>query len=142
LRKERSVGAFDTSPLQWQLQNARSVAANILQWCTAKQLDDLAFVFSAYAEGQAMTTENLLDQVAPLLCSEWFLARSSLAFGHLFCLLEKGLADINKSFFLCCALSIGPIHAYGKCQNPPCIFGIFNVRQVNSSLQRITILTL
>jgi hypothetical protein len=100
LRKEQSVGAFDTSPLQQQLQKARSVAANISQWCAAKQLDDLASVFSAYAEGQAITTENLLDQVAPLLCSEWIPAHSSLAFGHLLRLLEKGPVEYQRVILL------------------------------------------
>jgi len=90
----------DTSPLQQQLQKARSVAANISQWCGAKQLDDLGSVFSAYAEGQAITTENLLDQVAPLLCTEWFPAHSSLAFGHLLRLLEKGPVEYHRVILL------------------------------------------
>lgn len=100
LGKEKSVGTLDTSPLQQQLQKARSVAANISQWCTAKQLHALGSVFSAYAEGQAITAENLLDQVAPLLCSEWFPAHSSLAFGHLLRLLEKGPVEYHRVILL------------------------------------------
>ncbi|XP_024390755.1 uncharacterized protein [Physcomitrium patens] len=100
LRKEESVGALDPSPLQQQLQKARSVAANISQWCAAKQLDELGSVFFAYAEGQATTTEGLLEQVAPLLCSEWFPAHSSLAFGHLLRLLEKGPVEYQRVILL------------------------------------------
>ena len=100
LRKEQCIGVLDSSPLQQQLQKARSVAANISQWCAAKQLVDLASAFSAYAEGQAMTTEDLLDQVAPLLCSEWFPAHSSLAFGHLLRLLEKGPVEYQRVILL------------------------------------------
>ncbi|XP_024392551.1 uncharacterized protein [Physcomitrium patens] len=99
LRKE-STEVLDTSPLQQQLQKARSVAANISQWCVAKQLDDLGVVFSAYAEGQATAVENLLDQVAPLLCAEWFPTYSNLAFGHLLRLLEKGPIEYQRIILL------------------------------------------
>lgn len=100
LRKEENTGSLDTSPLQQQLQKARSVAANLAQWCAAKQMDDLASVFLAYAEGQATTTEDLLEQVAPLLCGEWFPAHSSLAFGHLLRLLEKGPVEYQRVILL------------------------------------------
>lgn len=100
LYKEESVEVSDTSPLQQQLQKARSVAANIAQWCAAKQLEDLGAVFLAYSEGQAITTENLLEQVAPLLCSEWFPAHSSLAFSHLLLLLEKGPVEYQRIILL------------------------------------------
>lgn len=100
LRKGEYVGGFDSSPLQQQLQKARSVAANISQWCAAKLLDDLASVFSAYAEGRATTMEDLLDQVAPLLCAEWFPGHSALAFGHLLRLLEKGPVEYQRVILL------------------------------------------
>ncbi|KAG6553135.1 hypothetical protein Mapa_005194 [Marchantia paleacea] len=90
---------FD-SPLQQQLQKARSVAANISQWCAAKHLDGLALVFAAYAEGWQTTMEDLLDRVAPLLCTEWFPRHSTLAFGHLLRLLEKGPVEYQRVILL------------------------------------------
>ncbi|CAM6088431.1 unnamed protein product [Calypogeia fissa] len=90
---------FD-SPLQQQLQKARSVAANISQWCAAKHLDGLALVFAAYAEGWQTTMEDLLDRVAPLLCTEWFPRHSALAFRHLLRLLEKGPVEYQRVILL------------------------------------------
>ncbi|KAL3692961.1 hypothetical protein R1sor_006612 [Riccia sorocarpa] len=90
---------FD-SPLQQQLQKARSVAANISQWCAAKHLDGLALLFAAYAEGWHATMEDLLDRVAPLLSAEWFPRHIGLAFGHLLRLLEKGPVEYQRVILL------------------------------------------
>ncbi|KAJ7549297.1 hypothetical protein O6H91_07G048400 [Diphasiastrum complanatum] len=90
---------FD-SPLQQQYQKACSVAANIAQWCDAKGLDSLAFVFSAYAEGQVTSIEELLDRVTPLLCAEWFPRHSAMAFGHLLRVLEKGPVEYQRVILL------------------------------------------
>ncbi|KAL2624356.1 hypothetical protein R1flu_008601 [Riccia fluitans] len=101
LRKGESLMmlGFD-SPLQQQLQKARSVAANISQWCAAKHLEGLTLLFAAYAEGWQTTMEDLLDRVAPLLSAEWFPRHSALAFGHLLRLLEKGPVEYQRVLLL------------------------------------------
>ncbi|WOL05340.1 hypothetical protein Cni_G14068 [Canna indica] len=78
------------SPLQYQYQKACSVASNLSIWSRAKGLDDLAEVFLAYSRGEIISTEDLFARVCPPICSAWFPKHSSLAFGHLLRLLEKG----------------------------------------------------
>eukprot|EP01018_Ginkgo_biloba_P009953 Gb_24208 [translate_table: standard] len=97
LQKEKE--GFE-SPLQQQYQKACSVATNISHWCKAKGLDQLTCVFSAYAEGQIVTIEDLLSRVSPLLCVEWFPQHSALAFGHLLRLLEKGPVEYQRVILL------------------------------------------
>nr|ATG70920.1 ARM repeat superfamily protein [Callitropsis funebris] len=100
LQKEKDhILAFE-SPLQQQYQKACSVAMNISHWCKAKGLDELTCVFSAYAEGSIITTEDLLSRVSPLLCAEWFPQHSALAFGHLLRLLEKGPVEYQRVILL------------------------------------------
>ncbi|KAG8366984.1 hypothetical protein BUALT_Bualt16G0025200 [Buddleja alternifolia] len=88
------------SPLQQQYQKACTVATNIAIWCRAKSLDELATVFMAYASGEIKGTENLLACVSPLLCNEWFPKHSTLAFGHLLKLLEKGPVEYQRVILL------------------------------------------
>ncbi|KAL3844561.1 hypothetical protein ACJIZ3_001964 [Penstemon smallii] len=88
------------SPLQQQYQKACSVATNIAIWCRSKSLDELATVFMAYASGEIKGIENLLACVSPLLCNEWFPKHSTLAFGHLLRLLEKGPVEYQRVILL------------------------------------------
>ncbi|KAL3643848.1 hypothetical protein CASFOL_011780 [Castilleja foliolosa] len=92
--------AGPTSPLQQQYQKACSVATNIAIWCRAKSMDELATVFMAYANGEIKGIENLLACVSPLLCNEWFPKHSTLAFGHLLRLLEKGPLEYQRVILL------------------------------------------
>lgn len=100
LQKEKDPILGFESPLQQQYQKACSVAINISHWCKAKGLDELASVFSAYAEGHIITIEDLLNRVSPLLCVEWFPRHSALAFGHLLRLLEKGPVEYQRVILL------------------------------------------
>lgn len=75
---------------QEQYQKACQVATNISLWCRAKSLNDLALVFQAYARGDISSLDDLFARTSPLICSEWFPKYSSMAFGHLLCLLERG----------------------------------------------------
>ncbi|KAG6481412.1 hypothetical protein ZIOFF_058013 [Zingiber officinale] len=84
------VSTDSVSPLQHQYQKACSVASNVSFWCRAKALDDLAELFLAYSRGEIISTDDLFARVSPLICSAWFPKHSSLAFGHLLRLLEKG----------------------------------------------------
>ncbi|KAH0664612.1 hypothetical protein KY290_030518 [Solanum tuberosum] len=88
------------SPLQQQHQKACSVAANIAVWCQSKSMDELATVFVAYSRGEIKRIENLLACVSPLLCHEWFPKHSTLAFGHLLRLLEKGPVEYQRVILL------------------------------------------
>ncbi|KAK6128827.1 hypothetical protein DH2020_037463 [Rehmannia glutinosa] len=88
------------SPLQQQYQKACTVATNIAIWCRAKSMDELATVFMAYASGEIKGIENLLACVSPLLCHEWFPKHSTLAFGHLLRLLEKGPIEYQRVILL------------------------------------------
>ncbi|KAH6829707.1 ARM repeat superfamily protein [Perilla frutescens var. hirtella] len=88
------------SPLQQHYQKACTVATNIAIWCRAKSLDALATVFMAYASGEIKGIENLLACVSPLLCNEWFPKHSTLAFGHLLRLLEKGPVEYQRVILL------------------------------------------
>ncbi|KAM3306018.1 protein furry like isoform X1 [Capsicum chacoense] len=88
------------SPLQQQHQRACSVAANIAVWCQSKSMDELATVFVAYSRGEIKRIENLLACVSPLLCNEWFPKHSTLAFGHLLQLLEKGPVGYQRVILL------------------------------------------
>lgn len=88
------------SPLQQHYQKACTVASNIAIWCRAKSLDELATVFMAYASGEIKGIENLLACVSPLLCNEWFPKHSTLAFGHLLRLLEKGPVEYQRVILL------------------------------------------
>ncbi|XP_064993681.1 uncharacterized protein LOC135629734 isoform X2 [Musa acuminata AAA Group] len=85
-----SVSTDSVSPLEHQYQKACSVATNICLWCRAKALDDLAEVFVAYSRGEITSGDDLFTRVSPPICSAWFPKYSSLAFGHLLRLLEKG----------------------------------------------------
>jgi hypothetical protein len=87
-------------PLLQQYQKACSVAANIAIWCRAKSLDELATVFMAYTHGEIKTVDNLLACVSPLLCNEWFPKHSTLAFGHLLRLLERGPVEYQRVILL------------------------------------------
>lgn len=100
LQKEKDPILGFESPLQQQYQKACSVAMNISHWCKAKGLVELASVFSAYAEGQILIIEDLLNRVSPLLCVEWFPRHSALAFGHLLRLLEKGPVEYQRVILL------------------------------------------
>ncbi|KAL8546139.1 hypothetical protein ACS0TY_006023 [Phlomoides rotata] len=88
------------SSFQQQYQKACTVATNIAIWCRAKSLDELATVFMAYASGEIKGIENLLACVSPLLCNEWFPKHSTLAFGHLLRLLEKGPVEYQRVILL------------------------------------------
>ncbi|CAN1839162.1 Cell morphogenesis protein PAG1 [Linum perenne] len=87
-------------PLHQPSQKACSVANNIALWCRAKSLDELAIVFMAYARGEIKSIENLLACVSPLLCAEWFPKHSTMAFGHLLRLLERGPAEYQRVILL------------------------------------------
>ncbi|KAL3636527.1 hypothetical protein CASFOL_018826 [Castilleja foliolosa] len=86
--------------LQHQYQKACTVATNIAIWCRAKSMDELVTVFMAYATGEIKGIENLLACVSPLLCNQWFPKHSTLAFGHLLRLLEKGPLDYQRVILL------------------------------------------
>ncbi|PKA53442.1 hypothetical protein AXF42_Ash012384 [Apostasia shenzhenica] len=88
-----------TSPLQQQYQKACFVASNISFWCRTKSLD-LADVFLAYARGDITSTEDLFTRASPMICAEWFPKYSSLAFGHLLRLLERGPVDYQRVILL------------------------------------------
>lgn len=91
LQLTRDLGSpGPASPLQQQYQKACLVASNISFWCRAKSLDDLAEVFLSYSQGEITCTEDLFTRASPLICAEWFPKHSSLAFGHLLRLLERG----------------------------------------------------
>ncbi|KAM7516661.1 hypothetical protein LguiA_006244 [Lonicera macranthoides] len=98
LNQDAAVGP--TSPLLQQYQKACSVAANIAIWCRAKSLDELATVFMAYTHGEIKSIDNLLACVSPLLCNEWFPKHSTLAFGHLLRLLERGPVEYQRVILL------------------------------------------
>ncbi|TYJ43440.1 hypothetical protein E1A91_A03G154000v1 [Gossypium mustelinum] len=98
LSKDPLVGP--ASPLQQQHHKACSVAANIVIWCRAESLDELATVFMAYSGGEITSIENLLACVSPLLCNEWFPKHSALAFGHLLRLLERGPVEYQRVILL------------------------------------------
>ena len=98
LSKDPVIGP--ASPLQHQYQKACSVAANIVIWCRAKSLDELATVFMIYSRGEIKSIDNFLACVSPLLCNEWFPKHSTLAFGHLLRLLEKGPVEYQRVILL------------------------------------------
>ncbi|KAI8018210.1 hypothetical protein LOK49_LG04G02106 [Camellia lanceoleosa] len=100
LELSHDVVVGPTSLLQQQQQKACSVAANLSIWCRAKSLDELAMVFMAYSHGEIKSIDNLLACVSPLLCNEWFPKHSTLAFGHLLRLLEKGLVEYQRVILL------------------------------------------
>lgn len=87
------------SPLQ-QYQKACFVASNISFWCRAKSLDVLAQVFVAYSRGEITSTDDLFTHASPPICAEWFPKHSSLAFGHLLRLLERGPLDYQRVILL------------------------------------------
>ncbi|KAL7135618.1 hypothetical protein ABFS83_11G109900 [Erythranthe nasuta] len=97
LGQDTSAGVGVTSPLY---QKACTVANNIAVWCRAKSLDELSTVFMAYSSGEIKGIENLLACVSPLLCNEWFPKHSTLAFGHLLRLLEKGPVEYQRVILL------------------------------------------
>ncbi|CAA6655790.1 unnamed protein product [Spirodela intermedia] len=76
------------SPLQRQHQKARYVASNISLWCRTKSLDELAEVFSAYSHSKIASIDALFSR------------HSSLAFGHLLRLLEKGPVEYQRVVLL------------------------------------------
>lgn len=82
--------AIDVPIHQDQFQKACQVATNISRWCRDKALNDLALIFQAYARGDISSLDDLFARTSPLICSEWFPKYSSMAFGHLLCLLERG----------------------------------------------------
>ncbi|XP_065026588.1 uncharacterized protein LOC104000586 isoform X1 [Musa acuminata AAA Group] len=84
------IATDSVTPLRLQYQKACSVASDLSFWCRAKALDDLAEVFLAYSHGEITSSEDLFACVSPPICSAWFPKHSSLAFGHLLRLLEKG----------------------------------------------------
>ncbi|URE49163.1 protein furry [Musa troglodytarum] len=84
------IATDSVTPLRLQYQKARSVASDLSFWCRAKALDDLAEVFLAYSHGEITSSEDLFACISPPICSAWFPKHSSLAFGHLLRLLEKG----------------------------------------------------
>lgn len=98
LSKDSVIGP--ASPLQHQYQKACSVAANIAIWCRAKSMDELATVFMFYSHGKIKSIENFLACISPLLCNEWFPKHSTLAFGHLLRLLEKGPVEYQRVILL------------------------------------------
>uniref|UniRef100_A0A0E0GFC2 Cell morphogenesis protein N-terminal domain-containing protein n=1 Tax=Oryza nivara TaxID=4536 RepID=A0A0E0GFC2_ORYNI len=89
-----------SSPIQEQNQKAYYVASNISVWCRVKSLDDLAEVFRAYSFGEIISLEDLFARASPPICSEWFPKHSSLAFGHLLRLLERGPLDYQRVVLL------------------------------------------
>uniref|UniRef100_A0A0D3FCF7 Cell morphogenesis protein N-terminal domain-containing protein n=1 Tax=Oryza barthii TaxID=65489 RepID=A0A0D3FCF7_9ORYZ len=89
-----------SSPIQEQNQKAYYVASNISVWCHVKSLDDLAEVFRAYSFGEIISLEDLFARASPPICSEWFPKHSSLAFGHLLRLLERGPLDYQRVVLL------------------------------------------
>ncbi|XP_051213093.1 uncharacterized protein [Lolium perenne] len=101
LTKEASSSlGSSTSPLQEQNQKAYYVASNIAGWCRVKSLDILAEVFMAYSRGEIVSLEDLFVRASPLICAEWFPKHSSLAFGHLLRLLERGPLDYKRVVLL------------------------------------------
>ncbi|CAD6248814.1 unnamed protein product [Miscanthus lutarioriparius] len=101
LTREREVPSLGSaSPLQEQNQKAYYVASNISVWCHAKSLDDLAEVFRAYSFEEIMSLEDLFARASPPICAEWFPKHSSLAFGHLLRLLERGPLDYQRVILL------------------------------------------
>ncbi|XP_015689288.1 uncharacterized protein LOC102706919 [Oryza brachyantha] len=89
-----------SSPIQEQNQKACYVASNISVWCRVKSLDDLAKVFRAYSFGEIFSLEDLFSRASPPICAEWFPKHSSLAFGHLLRLLERGPLDYQRVVLL------------------------------------------
>ncbi|XP_014522885.1 protein furry homolog isoform X2 [Vigna radiata var. radiata] len=100
LQLSKDVVIGPVSPLQHQYQKACSVAVNIAIWCRAKSLDELATVFMIYSRGEIKSIDNFLACVSPLLCNEWFPKHSTLAFGHLLRLLEKGPVEYQRVILL------------------------------------------
>jgi hypothetical protein len=101
LTKEvQSPSLGPASPLQEQSQKAYYVASNISVWCRSKSLDDLAEVFRAYSYREIMSLEDLFTRASPAICAEWFPKHSSLAFGHLLRLLERGPLDYQRVVLL------------------------------------------
>ncbi|XP_019427584.1 PREDICTED: uncharacterized protein LOC109335831 isoform X1 [Lupinus angustifolius] len=98
LSKDPVIGP--ASPLQNQYQKACSVASNIAIWCRAKSFEELATVFVIYSRGEIKSIDNFLACVSPLLCNEWFPKHSTLAFGHLLKLLEKGPVEYQRVILL------------------------------------------
>ncbi|KAK7381187.1 hypothetical protein VNO78_33717 [Psophocarpus tetragonolobus] len=98
LSKDLVIGP--ASPFQHQYQKACSVATNIAIWCRAKSFDELATVFMIYSRGEIKSIDNFLACVSPLLCNEWFPKHSTLAFGHLLRLLEKGPMEYQRVILL------------------------------------------
>ncbi|XP_045086168.1 uncharacterized protein [Aegilops tauschii subsp. strangulata] len=88
------------SPLQEQNQKAYYVASNISGWCRVKSLHVLAEVFRAYSYGEIISLEDLFARASPPICTEWFPKHSSLAFGHLLRLLERGPLDYQRVVLL------------------------------------------
>ncbi|CAJ1947246.1 unnamed protein product [Sphenostylis stenocarpa] len=100
LQLSKDIVIGPVSPLQHQYQKACSVAANIAIWCRAKSFDELATVFMIYSRGEIKSIDNFLACVSPLLCNEWFPKHSTLAFGHLLRLLEKGPVEYQRVILL------------------------------------------
>ncbi|KAL6635421.1 hypothetical protein ACP70R_028092 [Stipagrostis hirtigluma subsp. patula] len=97
-REGPSLGS--ASPLQEQNQKAYYVASNISVWCRVKSLHELAEVFRAYSYGEIISLEDLFARASPPICAEWFPKHSSLAFGHLLRLLERGPLDYQRVVLL------------------------------------------
>ncbi|KAK7364985.1 hypothetical protein VNO80_13735 [Phaseolus coccineus] len=100
LQLSKDIVIGPVSPLQHQYQKACSVAVNIAIWCRAKSFDELATVFMIYSRGEIKSIDNFLACVSPLLCNEWFPKHSTLAFGHLLRLLEKGPVEYQRVILL------------------------------------------
>jgi hypothetical protein len=100
LTKEASSSLGSASPLQEQNQKAYYVASNISGWCRVKSLDVLAEVFRAYSYGEIVSLEDLFARASPPICTEWFPKHSSLAFGHILRLLERGPLDYQRVVLL------------------------------------------
>ncbi|KAG4987863.1 hypothetical protein JHK85_030846 [Glycine max] len=100
LQLSKDIVIGPASPLQHQYQKACSVAANVAIWCRAKSFDELATVFMIYSRGEIKSVDNFLACVSPLLCNEWFPKHSTLAFGHLLRLLEKGPVEYQRVILL------------------------------------------
>ncbi|KAH6559063.1 hypothetical protein KP509_1Z029100 [Ceratopteris richardii] len=100
LQQERSStsSGFEAS-VQHQYQRACLVASNVAEWCEAKGLDEMAVVFYSYS-GSQTSVDGFIEQLAPLLCLEWFPHHSALAFGHLLRLLEKVLPEYQRVILL------------------------------------------
>ncbi|KAL0919790.1 hypothetical protein M5K25_011908 [Dendrobium thyrsiflorum] len=122
-----------TSPLQHQYQKACLVASNISYWCHKKSLYDLAEVFLAYSQGEITSTEGLFTRASPAICTEWFPKHSSLAFGHLLRLLERGPVDYQRVILLLlkALLNQTPVDA----AQSPHVYGIVS-QLVESTLSR------